>query len=186
MISTEGRFVAFASSATNLGTATAGVQEIFVRDTCETNTTGLIIESSCSPQTALVSTVDGSTPANGLSETPSLGENCTATTTSCTSGPVVAFATLASNLGPNVVTGVENIFVRNTCLSVQAGTACSSTTTLASEPGGVTPEASNGSSIMPSISGDGHTVAFLSSSTNLVSAANTGGLEHVYLGATSF
>jgi hypothetical protein len=99
---------------------------------------------------------------------------------------VVAFATLASNLGPNVVTGVENIFVRNTCLSVQTGTACSANTTLASGPSGGSPEPSNGSSVMPSISGDGHSVAFLSSSTNLVSSANTGGLEHVYLGATSF
>jgi hypothetical protein len=186
VISSDGRFVAFASAATNLGTATGGVQEIFVRDTCESETTGLIIEGSCSPKTALVSTVDGSTPANGLSEMPSVGENCTANTTSCTSGPVVAFATLASNLGPNVVTGVENIFVRNTCLSVQTGTACSANTTLASGPSGGSPEPSNGSSVMPSISGDGHSVAFLSSSTNLVSSANTGGLEHVYLGATSF
>ena len=187
VISSDGRFVAFASTAGNLGFAIAGIQQAFVRDTCETTTTGLLINGSCSPKTALVSTVDGTTAANGLSENPSLGENCTATsTTSCTSGPVVAFATLATNLGPNVVTGVENIFVRNTCLSAQAGTACSSNTTLASAPSGVVPEPSNGSSIMPAISGDGHSVAFLSSSTNMVSGANTGGLEHVYLGSTNF
>jgi hypothetical protein len=39
---------------------------------------------------------------------------------------------------------------------------------------------------MPAISGDGHSVAFLSTATNMVAAANTEGLEHVYLGATSF
>jgi len=39
---------------------------------------------------------------------------------------------------------------------------------------------------MPALSGDGHSVAFLSASTNMVASANTGGLEHVYLGATSF
>ncbi len=187
VISTDGRFVAFASAASNLGPATGGIQQVFVRDTCETTTVGLIINGSCSPKTVLASTVDGTTPANGLSETPSLAESCTATsTTTCASGPVVAFATLASNLGPNVVTGVENIFVRNTCLSVQAGTACSSNTTLASAPSGVVPEPSNGSSIMPVISSDGHSVGFLSSATNMVSGVNTGGLEHVYLGGTSF
>jgi Tol biopolymer transport system component len=185
-ISSEGRFVAFASSATNLGASTGGIQQVFVRDTCATSTMGLITQGSCSPTTVLASTVDGSTPANGKSESPSVGEVCTTAATSCTSGPVVAFATFASNLGPDVVAGVENIFVRNTCLSVNSGTACSTNTTLASQPSGVTPEASNGSSIAPAISGDGHSVAFLSSSTNLVSSANTGGLEHVYLGATSF
>jgi hypothetical protein len=190
VISSDGRFVAFASTSsklTNPPVQTGGVQQVFVRDTCETTTTGLLINGSCSPKTVLASTVDGTTPANGLSETPSLAESCTATsTTSCTSGPIVAFATLASNLGPNVVTGVENIFARNTCLSVQAGTACSSNTTLASAPSGVVPEPSNGSSIMPVISSDGHSVGFLSSATNMVSGVNTGGLEHVYLGSTSF
>jgi hypothetical protein len=185
-ISSEGRFVAFASAATNLGPASGGIQQVFVRDTCETTTTGIINQGSCSPKTALASTVDGTTPANGLTENPSIGESCTAASTSCTSGPIVAFATLASNMGPDVVTGVENIFVRNTCLSVATNTACSENTTLASQPSGVVPEPSNGSSVMPAISGDGHSVAFLSNSTNLVSAANTGGLEHVYLGGTSF
>jgi hypothetical protein len=187
VISTEGRFVAFASSATNLGAATGGVQQVFVRDTCATNVTGIITQGACSPTTKLTSTVDGTTPANGLSELPSIGETCTTSNSaSCTSGPIVAFATYASNLGPTVVTGVENIFVRNTCLSVAAGTACSSNTTLASAPSGVTPEPSNGSSTMPVLSGDGHSVAFLSISSNMVSSANTGGLEHVYLGASGF
>ena len=186
VISQEGRFVAFASSATNLGAQTGNTQQIFVRDTCATTSTGLINQGPCTPVTALASTLDGSTPGNGVSETPSLGENCTSSSTSCTSGPVVAFATLATNLGPNVVTGVENIFVRNTCLSVASGTACSKVTNLASGPAGQNPEPSNGSSIVPSLSLDGHTVSFLSVSTDLVTALNTGGLEHVYLGATGF
>ena len=186
VMSSDGRFVAFASSANNLGAPTGGLQQVFVRDTCETSTTGLLGQGQCSPSTTLVSTVDGTTPANGLSETPSIGAGCASNATTCNAGPMIAFATLASNLGPDVVAGVENIFVRNTCLSVAAGTACTKTTNLASLPAGVVPEPSNGSSIMPAISGDGHTVAFLSSSTNLVSAANTGGLEHVYLGTTNF
>jgi hypothetical protein len=186
MISQEGRFIAFASAATNLGPLTNGVQQIFVRDTC----TSVGIGTTCLPKTYLVSTPDGATPANGLSENPSMAEGCSGTGTSTTTcstsaGPFIAFATLASNLGPNVTPGVENIFVRNTCLAVVTGVACSSTSNLASAPGGALPEPSNGSSIAPSISSDGHSVAFLSASTNLV-PANTGGLEHVYLGATGF
>ena len=185
-ISQEGRFIAFASAAANLGPPTNGVQQIFVRDTC----TSAGIGTTCLPKTYLVSTPDGASAANGLSESPSMAEGCTGTgttTTTCSTsaGPFIAFATMASNLGPSVTAGVENIFVRNTCLAVPAGTACSSTTALASAPGGALPEPSNGSSLVPSISADGHSVAFLSASTNLV-PANTGGLEHVYLGATNF
>jgi hypothetical protein len=186
IISQEGRFIAFASSASNLGPSTNGVQQIFVRDTC----TSVGIGTTCLPKTYLVSTPDGTTPANGLSESPSMAEGCsgsgtTTVTCSTSAGPFIAFATQASNLGPNVTPGVENIFVRNTCLAVATGVACSSTSNLASAPGGALPEPSNGSSVAPSISADGHSVAFLSASTNLV-PANTGGFEHAYLGATGF
>jgi hypothetical protein len=187
VISQEGRFIAFVSSATNLGPATNGVQQVFVRDTCTSITAG----TTCLPRTYLVSTADGSTPANGLSESPQIAEGCASgsssstTTCSTTAGPFIAFATQASNLGPNVTPGVENVFVRNTCLAVPVGTACSTNSALVSQPGSVLPEPSNGSSVAPAISSDSHSVGFLSASSNLVSA-NTGGLEHVYLGATSF
>jgi hypothetical protein len=89
-----------------------------------------------------------------------------------------------------VASGVENIFVRNTCavaISTSASTApaCAPATALASVPGGASPNPSDGDSLVPSISGDGHSVGFLSFSNNLV-PRDTNNLEDIFLGATSF
>lgn len=181
-ISSDGRFVAFASAATNLGAGgtnnnPGGLQQIFVRDTC-------ISQTTCTPSTTLVSTSNGTTPANGLSESPSMSQFCSTTSTStCPSEPLVAFASFATNLG-STASGVENIFVRNTCLSITSGNSCNTATKVASAPTGG--QAQSGNSFMPSLASDGHTVAFLSVATNLVSAPITGGLVHAYLGATGF
>ena len=182
-ISSDGRFVAFASTSTNLGFVANSFQQVFVRDTC--NSTGASV-TGCAPSTKLVSTQDGSTPGNGLSESPSIGDSCTSTTTTCTVGPVIAFASAASTLGPNVASGVENIYARNVCLAVPSGTSCTPSTTLVSVPAGISPAPSNGNSIMPSISSDGHAVAFLSAASNLVPTSTGSGLVHVYVGSTSF
>ncbi len=174
-ISYDGRFTAFASTGTNLGIASGGVQEIYVRDTCTAATT------TCTPTTQLVSTLNGTTPANGLSENPSINANSTG------SGQFIAFASVASNLSSNVANGVENIYVRNTCgnLVSTSTTACAPLTALVSLPAGTLPPAANGSSYVPSISADGHTVAFLSFASDLV-ARDTNSFEDVFLGATSF
>jgi Tol biopolymer transport system component len=172
-ISYDGRFVAFASTATNLGAASAGVQQIYVRDTCTAAT-------SCTPSTRLVSTRDGTTPANALSETPSMNRVATG------SGQFIAFASIASNLAANVSNGVESIFVRNTCAVLPSSTtACSSGLALASQPSGTSPPAANGMSVGPAISGDGHTVAFLSFASDLV-ARDDNALEDIFLASTSF
>jgi hypothetical protein len=93
---------------------------------------------------------------------------------------------VASNLGANVANGVENIFVRNTCLYTTSSTiVCTPTTALASRAQGTSSPAANGKSIMPAISADGHTVGFLSFANNLV-AGDTNGLEDIFLAATTF
>jgi hypothetical protein len=171
-ISPNGRFVAFASTATNLGTFSAGILQIYLRDTC------LGILTTCTASTVLVSTSNGTIPGNGTSDHPSIN-NPTVTGTS----PIVAFASLASNLSANTANGVENIFVRNTCVSVT--TTCAPTTILASEAAGTLPPPANGSSVAPSISADGHTVSFLSFSNNLV-AQPTNGLSNLFLAGTTF
>jgi hypothetical protein len=125
-----------------------------------------------------VSTSNGTIPGNGTSDHPSIN-NPTVTGTS----PIVAFASLASNLSANTANGVENIFVRNTCVSVT--TTCAPTTILASEAAGTLPPPANGSSVAPSISADGHTVSFLSFSNNLV-AQPTNGLSNLFLAGTTF
>ena len=171
VISPNGRFVAFASTAANLGT-TSGVQQIYLRDTCAGITT------TCTASTVLVSTSNGTIPANGSSDHPSINSP-----TINGSGPIVAFASLASNLSANTANGVENIFVRKTCVSVT--TTCAPTTILASEAAGTLPPPANGSSVAPSISADGHTVSFLSFSNNLV-AQPTSGLSNLFLAGTTF
>lgn len=192
-ISGDGRFIAFASAATNLIPGIPPTQEIYLRDTCtETNTT---LVTSCTPTTQLISTPDPTmgcsatvpcTPANAPSENPSINNSCaTSTTIPCATGQYVSFASFASNLGANVQNGVENIFSRDTCNGVQdvietITTLCAPYTFLSSQPGGTNPPSANGSSVMPAISGDGHSVSFVSSASNLV-ANDTNGLADVFL-----
>lgn len=164
-ITSDGRFVAFASTATNLGVNSGGVQQIYVRDSC----TG---ETPCTPSLALISSSDGVTPGNAISERPSIDQT----------GQMIAFASLASNLGFHTANGVENIFVRNTCATIT--TACSPATSLASQPATAAPPA-NGSSLAPSISLDGHTVSFFSFANNLV-ARDTNGFSDIFLASTTF
>jgi trimeric autotransporter adhesin len=189
-ISPDGRFVAFASAATNLGIQANGIQQIFVRDTC--NGATAITGITCSPSTILVSSPDvsasPSTPGNALSESPNISacSTLTTTTTACTSGEIIAFASLATNLGTSGQNGIENIFVRNTCLDLATTTTgCTPRTALASQPQGTGVSPANGSSTAPYVTADGHAVAFISSATNLVSGDNNG-LPDIFLAATSF
>jgi Tol biopolymer transport system component len=124
------------------------------------------------PSTILVSTATAGTPGNGISEHPSISA----------SGQFVAFASLASNLA-NTTNGVENIFVRNTCLAVTV--TCTQGLAISSIANGTNASPSNGQSLVPSISADGHTVSFLSFSNNLV-PRDTNGVEDIFLGTTTF
>ncbi|MGA8224039.1 MAG: hypothetical protein WB780_20490 [Candidatus Acidiferrales bacterium] len=173
VISSNGRFVVFASTATNLGVASSGIQQIYARDTCVTETI-----TTCTPSTILISTFNGSTPGDNISEHPSISN-----VTELATNAIVAFASLASNLGGNTATGVENIYVRQTCLVTVA--ACAPTTIVASQPTGNVLPSSTGFSLIPSISGDGHTVSFLSFRSDLVSLL-TNGLSNIFLAGTTF
>ncbi len=175
----NGRFVAFASTGTNLVPGSGPTQQIYIRDTCIGVDTSVII-APCAPTTYLVSTADGVTPGNGLSEHPSISG----------AAEFVAFSSLASNFA-NTTNGIENIFVRNTCLAVDI--TCTQGLAIASIPQGTngTPGSpsnaspANGASYVPSISANGQTVAFLSFGSNLV-PNDTNGLEDIFLGSTTF
>ncbi|HXQ25444.1 MAG TPA: hypothetical protein VN822_03450, partial [Candidatus Acidoferrales bacterium] len=133
-ISSDGRFVAFASQATTLITGVGPTQQVYVRDTC----TGVLVTTppTCTASIYLASTPNGTTPANALSENPSIN-NCGTATISCASGQFIAFASFATNLGPSVANGIENIFVRNPCSPLPTSTtACVPYTILASQPAG--------------------------------------------------
>jgi len=180
-ISDDGRFVAFASTATNLIPGIGPLQQIYLYDTCGGVTT---VGITCAPSVKLVSTPNGTSASNALAEYPSVNR-CGAVGT-CATGEFVAFSTKASNLASNVANGIENVYVRNTCAPAAGTTTpCTPGTAVASQQGGVTPLPSNGDSIVPSISGDGHTVGFISYSNNLV-PRDTNNLEDIFLGLTSF
>lgn len=174
-ISQDGRFIAFASTATNLIAGIGPVQQIYRVDTCTGQTPAL-----CTPSILLISTPNGKSQAVAISENPSMDPT----------GQFVAFASLASNLSPNAANGIENIYVRNTCsgtTTTVTGTTntCTLATVLVSQPGGASPPPANGSSIAPSVSGDGKTVSFLSLASNLV-AGDRNSSPDIFLGATTF
>lgn len=186
-ISQDGRFVAFASTAQNLIPGVGPTQEVYLRDTC----TGVAVTTppTCTPSILIASTPDGTTPANGLSEAPSISQCGTTTTTACTTGQAVAFASLASNLNGTVQNGIENIFVRNPCLGIPATsttttTGCITYTILASKPAGTSPPSADGKSVEPSVSGDGNTVSFISFADNLV-PNDANALEDVFLASAA-
>ena len=98
-IASSGQFVAFASQASNLSTATLnGLENIYVYDTCINGTSG------CKPSTALVSVSATKTPENGASLNPVISGT----------GHVVSFYSAASNLVNNDLNGFSDIFLAAT------------------------------------------------------------------------
>jgi trimeric autotransporter adhesin len=163
----DGRIVAFASTTTVLGAASGGVQEIYERDTCQGAPTG------CTPQNVLASVAsDGVTPGNALSEDPSLGNG----------GQYVAFASQASNLVTTNVGGLENVYVRNSCLG-QPSTGCTAGTALVSVSATLVP--GNGPSLNPVISSSGLIVCFYSPASNLVNN-DLNGYPDIFLAFSTF
>jgi WD40-like Beta Propeller Repeat len=169
-ISSTGQFVAFASTATNLEAGVGPTQQIYLRDTC------LNITTTCTPSTTLISATNGGIQGNGTSEYPSISST----------GQYIAFASFSSNFA-STTNGVENIFVNNSCVTSTTVTPveCTVSTALVTQGAGTPSTASNGNSLVPSISPDGTTVSFLSFANNLVPRDNNG-LEDIFLGSTSF
>jgi len=114
--STDGRFVAFSSAATNLVANAATGRQIYLRDTCAG------VATQCTPQTTLIST----------DETGLLSGNDNLLPSISSSGRFVAFLSVTSSKYPaksasNSNSGYRQIFVRDTCFG--ATTACTPTIT---------------------------------------------------------
>jgi hypothetical protein len=113
-VTAGGRFVAFASDATNLVPGDAnGWSDIFVRDTC------IGAASPCSPATTRVSVGPRGEEANGSSSAPAIDP----------AGRFVAFDSLATNLtpqDPSEFVGTPRLFLRDTCF--QASGPCTPVT----------------------------------------------------------
>ena len=141
-ISSTGKFVAFASLATNLG-AVGGTQQIYIHDrfTGVNGTTSLISK-------------DGSAIAgNGNSSTPSVSGD----------GGFVAFVSVATNLVTGGSGGQIYLHDRNTGVN--------GTNSLVSHDNNGVPVQGNGGSTLPSISSNGQVISFASLATNLLDPA---------------
>lgn len=118
-ISADGRFVAFASDASDLIEAdTNGVTDVFLRDTC------IGVPEGCTPATTRVSLGPDGIEANGASESPSLSPD----------GRFVAFDSQARNLVPDGSSAPTGAFLRDTCFGAAAGECPPATTRLAISP----------------------------------------------------
>ena len=170
-ISSDGRYVAFASDSTNMVAQNVTVGSIYQRDTCFSAAVG------CTPATSLVSIGnDGSLP-NGGSNNQSMSAD----------GRFIAFASLSSNLVSGDTFAVntwKDIFVRDTCVGAPTGCTPSTVRVSVGNYSGSIIE-SNGIADYPQISGDGHYVIFMSEAFNLL--PNLGnGYEMVYLAKTGY
>ena len=154
-MSSDGRFVAFSSAATNLTEAAPGGRQVYLRDTC------LGDSASCKPRTRLISTDVNGALAGAESILPSVSA----------SGRFVAFLAVTpsnsaksqpseqSPSAPN--SGFRQVFVRDTCFGA-AG--CTPTTTRISLQPGDAP-ATGDKPASPAISGAAKHVAFAGGST---------------------
>ncbi len=137
-ISADGRRVAFLSEADNLDLdSDDALQDVFVRD-LQANTTTLV--SRAGGATGVVEDADSFNAAISAD------------------GRHVAFDSVADNLDPDSDDSIRDVFVRD----LQA-----STTTLVSRATGAAGAVANQGSLRPSISADGHQVAFSTNADNL-------------------
>lgn len=173
-LSSDGRLVALASTATNLVSANVnGIGNVYVRDTC----TGA--PSSCAQTTSLVSLANDGSVGNCGSPSQGLAMS--------SDGRFVAFDSIATNLVPGDTfpsCSFEDIFIRDTCFGVASGCNPSTVRVSVTNTPTIATQA-NGLSGYPAISADGHYVVFLSSATNLV-PGGTNGHQMVFLAKTGF
>src|SRR5262249_22979955 len=114
-ISSDGRWVAFASTSTNLtSTPNLGVQQIYLRDTC------LHVSAGCIPSTMFVSLDGSNTPFTGDSLLPAISDD----------GRFVVFTTQVPAMGGGVAI---DVYKRDTCNSSSGAVAsCTPSTTTVS------------------------------------------------------
>jgi trimeric autotransporter adhesin len=167
-VSDDGRYVVFVSADPGLVPGdTNGVADVFLRDTCRGG------EAGCVPSTTRISVASSGAQANAPSGEPVF------------TGRYVAFSSLASNLVASDPNGVQDVFVRDTCIGA---IGCAPSTRLVSvgrlgDPAdGPSSDPQVGPPMMSMANYDyhGRFVAFVSSATNLV-AGDANGASDVFL-----
>jgi hypothetical protein len=154
-ISSDGRFVAFASTSTNLtSTPNGGVQQIYLRDTCTSAPSG------CASVTTIVSVDSSGNALAGSSSFPAISDD----------GRFVVFSTqLPLPTGGNT----SIVSIHDTCDSSSGPVAaCGPSTATVSIAAGTAAANGPSSSTPHAVSGDGRFVVFSSSATNLIAGGN--------------
>lgn len=161
-LSSDGRYIAFASWATNLAAAGPASQlRVFVRDLCN----GPSASMDCAPQTLLVPQAKDESNSPVDTDHPSISAD----------GRFVAFQQWVSRAGTSNLDSV--VFLRDMCLGLDAPPSCSPSTvkvSLASD-GGVF----SGVNESASVSADGRFIVFASQPASAL--ANTAALGGIYL-----
>jgi hypothetical protein len=153
-MSTDGRYVAFSSAATNLiaeASSSTG-RQVYLRDTCQGAT------ASCTPSTQLVSTDPQGALVGTEAILPSVsGSGRFVAFVAVTPSPVksTTSAKSAAAAATSGNSGLRQVFVRDTCL---AATNCTPTTTRISLQPGDSP-ATGAKPAGPALSGNGDHVA---------------------------
>ncbi len=152
-ISSDGRYIAFASLSTNLVSGVGANQQIYLQDTLAgaNGTTSVISkDTTTTPPTA----------GNGASSAPVINGT----------GQFVAFVSAATNL----VSGFsgQQVYVHD------RNTGVNGTNSLISRDNSGSPNAGNQNSSQPTITSDGRYVAFTSSATNLLTGISG---QQIYL-----
>ena len=157
-LSSNGRFIAFTSNAANLvASDTNGVEDVFLRDTCQG-------AAGCTPSTGRVSV-----STSGIQASSGSGFAAISST-----GRFVAFESAASELVSGDTNALSDIFVRDTCAG--AGGCTPSTIRVSVASNGTQ---GNGGSIAAAIDDSGGIVCFESTASNLVSN-DTNGVRDIF------
>ena len=165
----DGNYVVFASKASNLVTGDSnGAYDLFLRETCNavtipcTRTTRRILMAADGSQANGDSGSTATNPENSLSVS--------------FNGRRVAFVSSASNLVAGDTNGVDDVFVKGTC--IDSGTACVSTTVR------VSIRADGSQSTLPAsrpfVEDSGRYVFFVSADPNMI-AGDGNGVADVFM-----
>ena len=167
-----GRYVAFASTASNLVAGdTNNAADVFISDTC------VGADVPCTPTTQLVSVGVAGAAANGVSSDPQVGLGLGDSSGTNWDGRLVAFVSGASNLVAGDTNGVEDVFLRDTCMGVTGCTPSTVRVSVTSEGGQILGHPS----AMPDfLSWDGWLVPFVTTA-NAVVPTDTNNLADVFV-----
>jgi len=167
-----GRHAVFASKASNLvPDDTNGAWDVFVRDTCMDYWTGDLLDG-CTPRTTRISVAPDGSQSDGDSGSTIAGPAGSLAVSF--DGRYVTFVSSATNLVAGDTNGVDDVFVRDTCLDDRFGAigGCTPGTVRVSLHNDGSQSASAASS--PAIGVDGGHVVFVSADPSIVTGDGNG------------